>query len=495
MTETNTFWVLYLAHKIKEKRAYASTAIINNNMMRISLLACIVSTLFLGISAEVSGNEFGAQVSPEDEFFFGRLLQESLSFPAPTPRPNLRPPTAPPTPQPNPGPTPRPPPPTPATDPTPAPDTSSTLTVELVGPGSAFPGSEFDFTVTVGAVGATTVNTILTVDLPTEGTFVLSDPVGMLSGSTLTFELGDISVGESIDIDITWQAPDTEATLITMATASADNAETVSEQEQVEVGMSSTTTGGVSSAGTGLRNRAGGTISITDIPDGATVTRAVLVWAILYRSANGVPGNQITLEGTVVTANLEQTVSEPLCWGDDSTIGYAADVTNLVNGNGDYRITNPVNGLVREDSNPRGTLPYTDGASVFVFYRGPGVTSEVYADFSYTAVGSSGIITRAFTEINSGGTSILHLAGPDGQNNFEEDIAVEASGAGMLRFDDTWDGSAPQDGPDFEIGNLWDNDIHDVSEILPDGQTSLDITIRARGDCVGLSGAALAVGV
>jgi hypothetical protein len=55
----------------------------------------------------------------------------------------------------------------------------------------------------------------------------------------------------------------------------------------VEVGISAVSTGGVSSAGTGLRNRSGGTISITDIPIGATVTRAILVWAILYGSNDG----------------------------------------------------------------------------------------------------------------------------------------------------------------------------------------------------------------
>jgi hypothetical protein len=88
-----------------------------------------------------------------------------------------------------------------------------------------------------------------------------------------------------------------------------------------------------------------------------------------------VPSNQITFGGSVVTADLEQTVSGNLCWGDDATIGYAADVTNLVTGNGEYRIRNPVNGIVRVDSNPGGTLPYTYGASLFAFYGGTGITN------------------------------------------------------------------------------------------------------------------------
>jgi hypothetical protein len=52
------------------------------------------------------------------------------------------------------------------------------------------------------------------------------------------------------------------------------------------------------------------------------------------------------------------------------------------------------------------------------------------------------------TRIKSvGGVATLHLAGPDGQSNDGEVITVQAMGSGMLSFDDTWDGSALQDGP------------------------------------------------
>lgn len=50
-----------------------------------------------------------------------------------------------------------------------------------------------------------------------------------------------------------WKAPEVETSLTTVATASADNADTVSDEEQVEVGISAVSTGGVSSAGTGLQ--------------------------------------------------------------------------------------------------------------------------------------------------------------------------------------------------------------------------------------------------
>ncbi len=51
----------------------------------------------------------------------------------------------------------------------------------------------------------------------------------------------------------------------------------------------------------------------------------------------------------------------------------------------------------------------------------------------------------------------------------------------------------PQEGPDFPIGNLWDTDVHDVSSIVPAGQTTLDIELGSGSDCTGVSAVALQV--
>ncbi len=143
-------------------------------------------------------------------------------------------------------------------------------------------------------------------------------------------------------------------------------------------------------------------------------------------------------------------------------------------------------------------LPVTDGASLFVFYGGAGFDDQVLSDFTYSAENSLTILdnVRNLTGINStGGSATLYLAGPDGQGNFEEEVRV--TGSGLLDFDNTWDGSDPQEGPDFGIGNLWDTDVHDVSSILPVGQTTLDINLGQAGefgnDCTGVSGVALQV--
>ncbi len=370
---------------------------------------------------------------------------------------------------------------------------ATTLVVDKTGPPAAFTDQEFEFAVEVSNTGPDTATNVVLVDnLPAEGTFVSSDPAGSLDGDTLTIDLGDILASDSVVVTITWQAPSNETTLVNNAAASADNAAPASDTHEVEVGIQTVTTGGVTAAGTGLRHRDNGDIAITGVPAGAAVTRAVLVWALLYTSP--VPGNQITFEGQVITADLTQTISADLCWGDSATIGYAADVTDLVSGNGVYAITDPVNAVIREDSNPNPTFPLTDGASLVVFYGGPGINDQVLSDFSYTAENSDDLTdnVRSLTDINStGGAATLYVAGPDGQGNAGEQVRV--TGSGVLNFDNTWDGSDPQEGPDFAIGNLWDTDIHDVGSVLPIGQTTLDINLGVGSDCTGVSAVALQV--
>jgi hypothetical protein len=216
------------------------------------------------------------------------------------------------------------------------------------------------------------------------------------------------------------------------------------------------------------------------------------VWSILY--AGDVPPNSITFNGTPVAADLTQTVSGNLCWGDSNTIGYAADVTAQVTGNGSYLVSDPPRGTTRVDDNPVGSLPYTDGASLVVFYTGGGSHSQVLSDFTYnTDTDGTGQINRNFAGIHStGGTATLTLAGPDGQNNAGESFTIQGAGS-PLTFTNTWDGSASQEGPSFGIGNLWDNDVYDVTPALPAGQATLSETHTQTGDCIGVGAAVLQV--
>ncbi len=366
----------------------------------------------------------------------------------------------------------------------------TTLGIEKDGPPAVFSDQQFEFSIEVTNTGTEPASNVIVTDtLPVEGSFVSSTPGGTLASGVLTIPLGTIAPGDTSVISVLWQAPPVETTLSNTAAAVADNAPLVSDGHTVDVGIKTIVTGGVTAAGTGLRNRDNGNITITDVPADATVTRAVLTWAVLY--TDPVPGNQITFEGDLITADLTQTISNHLCWGDSNTIGYAADVTHLVSGNGVYAVTDPINGIVREDGEPFGILPYTDGATLVVFYGGDGYDDQVLSDFTYSAE-NSGDNVRNLTGITSiGGAATLYLAGPDGQGNGGERVLI--TGAGTLNFDNSWDGSDPQEGPDFAIGNLWDTDVHDVSSIVPAGQTTLDINLGLGGDCTGLSAVALQI--
>ena len=186
-------------------------------------------------------------------------------------------------------------------------------------------------------------------------------------------------------------------------------------------------------------------------------------------------------------------MSGTLCWGDSNTIGYAADVTQYVNGNGAYQITDPPRGITQVDDNPRGVLPYTDGATLVVPYNGGGANNQVISDFAYdTDTDEDGAITRTFDGVNSlGGPASLLLAGPDGQSIYADDFTF--TGASSFTLSNLFDGSDPQDGPAVDMGSLWDTDFVDVSSILPVGQTTLTASHENVDDCIGVGAAVLQV--
>lgn len=175
-----------------------------------------------------------------------------------------------------------------------------------------------------------------------------------------------------------------------------------------------------------------------------------------------------------------------------ATVGFAADVTSLVKGNGTYAITDPVRGTTRPDSNPAGVLPYTDGATLVLFYVGGGATSQVLSDFTYST-NTAGTIVRSFEGVNSRGLgATVTMAGPDGQGNAGEVITISGGGT-PIRLSGTWNGSDPISGPSLSIGNLWDTDTYDVSSVLPEGQTTLGVSVPLTHDCIGVGATVLQV--
>jgi uncharacterized repeat protein (TIGR01451 family) len=381
----------------------------------------------------------------------------------------------------------------------PKPQAPPHLAITESAPFGAFPNQSFGYSIKVTNTGASTAHGVSVVDtVPGEGAFVSSTPAGSPApgpGGTETIPIGDLTAGQTTTVTVQWRAPANAATLVNSAVVQASNAgQAGPASASVPVG----TTGscnpcGAASGGTGLRNREHGSIAISGIPAGATVGRAVLIWGILYNGE--VPRNSIGFDGHQVAADVTSSVSGNLCWGDSATVGYAADVTPYVTGNGDFQITEAVNGSVHVDEDPEGPLPYTDGASLLVFYNGGGADNQVLSDFAYntnTDPTTGSAITRSFSGVNSvGGPATLTLAGPDGQNNGGKTFTF--TGAGQLTVENPYNGLAPQDGPRFPIGSLWDNEDFDVTSIMPPGQSTFEFTSPFTSDCIGVGATVLQV--
>ncbi len=370
------------------------------------------------------------------------------------------------------------------------------LDVDYTGPPGAFPGQDFEYRVVVTNTGdapATGVSVDLV--LPAFGSFVSSNPPGTpvspRPGTTYTIELADIPPGDFESAILRWEAPTPGGVdAVSTATASADGVDPVGPVEAtVPVGLvSNCNPCGATAAGVGLRNRSEGSIAISGVPAGATITRAVLIWGILYDGP--APSDAITFAGNRVSADVAATISGTLCWSDDATVGYAADVTDFVTGNGTYVVSDPPRGITRVDDDPAGVLPYTDGATLVVFYVGGGSSSQVLSDFTYNTNTAEPIV-RNFDDIRSQGfDSTLIMAGPDGQSAGE---VINVTGSGSISLVNTWDGSDPQSGPSFAIGNLWDTDYYDVSSIMPAGQSTLSINSTLSSDCIGVGATVLIV--
>ena len=380
----------------------------------------------------------------------------------------------------------------------PPPATKPKLTVSETAPLGAFLDQELAYTVVVRNTGSGAAHGVTVVDtLPGDGTFVSSAPAGSpanpAAGHTYTIALGDLAAGAQRTVTVRWRAPGHEAVLTNRALVRASNADQAGPASaSVPVGTTARCNPcGADAAGTGLRNRDHGSITIGGLPRGATVGRAVLVWGILYDGA--LPRNTITFNGHTVSADVASSVSGNLCWGDTATVGYAADVTPYVTGNGTYNVTDPPRGTTRPDSDPNGELPFTDGATLVVFYVGGGSDNQVLSDFSYdTNTDADQAIDRSFSGIHSvGGPASLILAGPDGQSNFGEVFTF--TGASTQDAVNTFDGSDPEDGPNLDIGNLWDTDRFDVGALLPAGQSTFAVDHHETDDCVGVGATVLQV--
>ena len=106
-------------------------------------------------------------------------------------------------------------------------------------------------------------------------------------------------------------------------------------------------------------------ITISGIPAGATVVKALLFWGCECNSYFDLA--DINFNGTPITGTVVGSTAS-LCWGTNYYLNYMADVTSLVLGNGTYSITVP---------SALPTTPGADGATLYVVYCSPSASEPI----------------------------------------------------------------------------------------------------------------------
>ena len=197
-----------------------------------------------------------------------------------------------------------------------------------------------------------------------------------------------------------------------------------------------------------------------------TIKFAFLYWGELDFS--GSSDNVINFNGnTVVGGRLGTSVDT--CWGSDHSVGYFADVTNYVSGNGTFSISGMGEG--------------GQGASLVVFYDDGDVTNNrdvtLYAGNDATNAG--GAITNinlGNIEYDSGDVNVTLSVG-DGQWYSDGTLRVNGTSVGSNLFS----GATGEMGS-FTSDSLWDVVSVDISSLLSVGSNNVHITHQTVEDCL-----------
>lgn len=224
-------------------------------------------------------------------------------------------------------------------------------------------------------------------------------------------------------------------------------------------------TGDYVAAGTGLRDRTGGNINISGIPESARVIAAILYTGYLDNGESPSLKN-LNFNGAPITGTLIGSGPDT-CWGRTNSFAYRADVTPFVSGNGIYSLTGVASG---------GAI-LAQGASLVVLYKTPGdpLKNVILMDGNVVFRESGAAATSTisgFLATTPVAAKTTFMVG-DGQT-FPE-TASFTGGAGTTTFANPFNGS---DGP------LWDTDTFDVSAQVASGDTSDRANITITSDCL-----------
>ena len=255
------------------------------------------------------------------------------------------------------------------------------------------------------------------------------------------------------------------------------------------------TSGGVG----GIGDQGSGTISVSGI-DGPVI-QAFFYWHGIVHPGSGTYDNpDFSFEGNAVTGDLLGEGSTN-CWGNGISRGYRADVTDFINGDGDYSFT----GLA--DGNNHNV----NGASLIVVYEGPDAATRsdlviFDGNDSSNPEGFAGQLdgwNAVLSPINYGGGPVMaefHVA--DGQSgaSFGDGSVNFSTPSGSVVIPDApdlWSGtSTPTEGNSrAPNGELWDIHAFDITGAFGGvmGPVALNLQAMTTGnfDCKALIALAL----
>lgn len=241
--------------------------------------------------------------------------------------------------------------------------------------------------------------------------------------------------------------------------------------------------GGMVTQGVGLARRnngpSSGVIGITGIPNGASVTKALLYWAVLAGddplvtvNGNGVVGTQIGRSPE--TCYFNNPNPDP---NHDNRV-YRADVTSLVTGNGSYTVAGVGDVLQPADG---------QGASLLVVYKDDSASFQrtIIINDGATTGGNQGShygsVAHTFGTLPTARTVLgasLHVGIADGQPEFNE--GAMTLGTHQALPPNALYGS---DGPSWD-----DYTVSVPASLFPSGTGSilnrLQVANQSGGDCV-----------
>ncbi len=310
----------------------------------------------------------------------------------------------------------------------------------LVGDGQAeWDGDNATFNETLLASGAFSEEDGLYWDSPT------FDVTSLTSGSSAATTLSNSDPSDPSQTDcLLWVA-----TIFSVTAAAPQTSNQMSES------FHQTLFGDVTSAGVGLRGIGQGTINLSGVPVNSKVERAFLYWATL--GGSDVYTN-VQFDGNTVSGQRIGT-SGDTCWGAPANFVYRAEVTSLVDGNGDYTISGLPSYLAGGND--------SQGASLVVIYRAPGLFRTVII---HDGAVTLDLVTSTFSDLLGPFTAdqpvaqvhITYLIG-DGQTQWDD---------GSISFEGQNIANGVFNGVD---GDFWATLRFDVSGLIvePDATTTI----------------------